>query len=218
HPRGYRGTRERPPKPGLPRPYDLRRWMVSPEGVNLLLRRPGHHWPRARSILEKEGYDPGRLGRIGFDPQGVLDPYWDYHHGGDGRTRPEMPVLFSTHFLPLLRSKSPGFLRQTLAAFLHLDLRNDPDLLAHVLALLVLAEGEEEFLHASRLLLARTPARRAALAPILARSPASLSGSARVTEEDLRRIESVSPEPVYAHRVAYFLYEMCRGVAKEYLL
>src|SRR6266540_4850407 len=55
HPRGYRGTRDRPPKAGLPRPYDLRRWLASSEGVNVLLRRLSHHWPRARSILLKFG-------------------------------------------------------------------------------------------------------------------------------------------------------------------
>ncbi|HET9954668.1 MAG TPA: hypothetical protein VFQ61_09190 [Polyangiaceae bacterium] len=100
HPRGYRGTKSRPPKPALPERLDLRGDLISASDVARQLIALESYLPEALALLEGRGYSKERLTRTRLD----ANLYLAYHHGAErGDTLGSLPTDFVRWVLPALR-------------------------------------------------------------------------------------------------------------------
>lgn len=215
HPRAYRGTKSRPPKLRQPEPFDLRLYIDTAHNQNRLLSDSGPHIGKALELLCRDGYDRERLAFV-ESGLGRVEPYSAYHHGIAEGLVPEMPALFSSHLLPLLKGLGIEAVKAYLSLFYVLTLHERPDLLPVFLALVSLEPGE--FISGwAKLIAAQKMERQAELACYLIESGITERSSEIFTASDLARFNSMTSEDVYSHRLYYLLAAMSEGSSKEYL-
>ena len=211
HPRSHRGKRDRRPKPRMPRPYDLRLYLLTPDAQTMTLRRLMPFWPEARDILVSEGYSAEQIARITFSAGGRLDPYWQYHHGpGDV---PAMPKVFSHKFLWSLRGHDEDHVRQAIVAFQKLEIDLEREGTEHLLEILTSC-GVEEFMASAEAI--SSTSRRRELAILLSAHSFSCRNMGLVPE-DVRQLDSASTNASFSHQAAYFLSAIKEGVPKGFL-
>lgn len=215
HPRAYKGTKTRPPKLRQPELIDLRLYIDIAHNQNKLLSDFRPHLGKALDLLCRDGYDRERLDFILSAP-GRVEPYLAYHHGITDGVVPEMPALFSSHLLPLLKALSIEVIKTYLSLFHGLALHERPDLLPVFLALVSLEPGE--FISGwAKLIAAQTMERQAELACYLIESGITKHSPEIFTAYDLARFNSTTSEDVYSHRLYYLFSALSEGSSKEYL-
>jgi len=215
HPRAYKGTKTRPPKLRQPEPVDLRPYMDTAHNQNRLIGDSSTHLQKVLELLCQEGYDRERLNFILSAPVRV-EPYLAYHHGITDGAAPEMPALFSSHLLPLLKALSIEVVKTYLSLFHGLALHEMPDVLPVFLALVSLEPGK--FISGwAKLIAAQTMERQAELACYLIESGITEHSPEIFTASDLARFNSMTSEDVYSHRLYYLFSALLEGSSKEYL-
>lgn len=215
HPRAYKGTKTRPPKLRQPEPVDLRPYMDTAHNQNRLIGDSSTHLQKVLELLCQDGYDRERLNFILSAPVRV-EPYLAYHHGITDGAAPEMPALFSSHLLPLLKAISIEVIKTYLSLFHGLALHERPDVLPVFLALVSLEPGK--FISGwAKLIAAQTMERQAELACYLIESGITEHSPEIFTASDLARFNSMTSEDVYSHRLYYLFSALLEGSSKEYL-
>ncbi|MHC9538512.1 MAG: hypothetical protein AB9903_03250 [Vulcanimicrobiota bacterium] len=215
HPRAYRGTKTRPPKLRQPELIDLRLYIDIAHNRNKLLSDFRPHLGKALDLLCRDGYDRERLAFV-ESSLGQVEPYLAYHHGITDGVVSEMPSLFSSHLLPLLKSLGSEAVKAYLSLFHGLALHERPDLLPVFLAFVSLEPGE--FISGwAKLIAAQIMERQAELACYLIESGITERSPEIFTAYDLARFNSTTSEDVYSHRLYYLLSTLSEGSSKEYL-
>ncbi|MBK7399774.1 MAG: hypothetical protein IPJ34_26845 [Myxococcales bacterium] len=121
HPRGYDGTKHKPPKRPARQPRDLRAWLTSPADLSRILAcHDAVHWTEARRALGALGHDDDAIDCALV----VLDEL------------PALPVGFVRTLLPSLRGVSRSTLRAIAARYRALGLDEEPTLRAALARLL----------------------------------------------------------------------------------
>jgi hypothetical protein len=215
HPRAYRGTKSRPPKARQSEPLDLRQHIDTEHNQNKLLSDSRPHLQKALDLLCRDGYDRERLAFISSAP-GRVEPYLAYHHGITDGTVPEMPALFSSHLLPLLKGQGSEAIRKYLSLFHALNLQQRPDLLPVFLMLVSHEPGEFKSGWAG-LIASQKPERQAELVCYLIESGITERNPGIFNADDLARFNGMTSEDVYSHRLYYLLSALAEGSSKEYL-
>lgn len=123
HPRAFRGTHRRPPKPPRPEPVDLRR--------HLLARR---HIDQVLDLLRDQAPQLARF------PRGT-DPYLGTHFGI--AAGPGFDPWFVQHVLPLLQSRPWSEVNRLAALARALDLQREEALRATLVGVLIAADDAE---------------------------------------------------------------------------
>jgi len=215
HPRAYRGTKSHPPKVRQTEPLDLRLYIGTAHNQNKLLSDSRTHLQKAMDLLCRDGYDRERLAFISSAP-GRVEPYIAYHHGITDGAAPEMPALFSSHLLPLLKGQGSEAIRKYLSLFHVLNLQQRPDLLPVFLMLVSLEPGE--FISGwAGLIASQKPDRQAELACYLIESGITERNPGIFTADDLARFNGMTSEDIYSHRLYYLLSELAEDSSKEFL-
>ncbi|MGV8118639.1 MAG: hypothetical protein AB2L14_02635 [Candidatus Xenobiia bacterium LiM19] len=215
HPRAYRGTKSRPPKPRQHEPLDLRLYIDTAHNQNKLLSDSETHLQKALELLNRDGYDRERLAFIS-SVAGRVEPYLAYHHGITDGAALEMPVLFSSHLLPLLKGQGSEAIRKYLSLFHALNLEQRPDLLPVFLMIVSLEPGE--FVSGwAGLIASQKPERQAELACYLIESGIAERNPGIFTADDLARFNGMTSEDIYSHRLYYLLSALAEGSSGEYL-
>src|SRR3954468_22423700 len=142
HPRAYRGTKHRPPRPRQPDPVDVRPY--------LLARR------RTDQVLELLG-----------QPRGI-DPYVAWNHRVDAT--PTFDPLFVTYLLPLLRACTWSQVGACAALARTLQLHVQPELRAALVGVFLAAEDPGRALAWWGHVLAHEPKQRLEAAQLVAAS------------------------------------------------
>ncbi len=129
HPRAFKGTKYRPPKPPRPAALDLRSALCSHRNTYVLLERL---WPwrvEALDQLARLRFDEAGLVRLARCPTPPLDPYLLFHHGGSP-TPAKLAPLFVEWILPALAGASWPIVRRAASLFTQLRLADERHLAA----------------------------------------------------------------------------------------
>lgn len=103
HPRAYKGTKQKPPKPKTFFKIDLRLYLCEKKHQNQLLLRLSKYWVEALIKLERVGYEVHSLSSIPTS-YFIVDPYYAYHHNLHvGIDSPELPIHFHRYLLGSLK-------------------------------------------------------------------------------------------------------------------
>src|SRR5438876_1141984 len=141
HPRAFKGTKYRPPKPPRPAALDLRSALCSKRNTYTLLERL---WPwRAEALaqLARLRFDEAGLARLARCPTPPLDPYLLFHHGGSPPPAKLAP-LFVEWILPALAGASWPIVRRAASLFEQLRLADERHLAALGARLVRVASAE----------------------------------------------------------------------------
>lgn len=103
HPRAYKGTKQKPPKPKTFSKIDLRLYLCDKKHQNQLLLRLSKYWVEALEKLERVGYKVHSLSSIPTS-YFIIDPYYAYHHNLHvAIDSPELPIHFHRYLLGSLK-------------------------------------------------------------------------------------------------------------------
>lgn len=123
HPRAFRGTRHRPPKPPRPEPVDLRQYLLSRRHIDQVI-----------DLLSERSPQVARF------PRGT-DPYLADHFGV--AAGPSFDPWFVLYVLPLLKSRPWSAVNRLAALARALDLQRDEALRATLVGVLIAADDAE---------------------------------------------------------------------------
>jgi len=180
HPRAFKGTKYRPPKPPRPAALDLRSALCSTRNTYTLLERL---WPwRAEALdqLARLRFDEAGLARLAQCPTPPLDPYLLFHHGGSP-TPAKLAPLFVEWILPALAGASWPIVRRAASLFGQLRLADELHLAA-LGARLVRVACAERALNWWEALVSQPGARRSDFLALVLDTGAWTENPARVSE------------------------------------
>lgn len=123
HPRAFRGTHRRPPKPPKPEPVDLRQYLLSRRHIDQVIDLLREQSPQVARF--PRGTDPYLAGHFGVASGASLDPW------------------FVVSVLPLLRGQPWSAVNRLAALGRALDLQREEALRATLVGLLIAAENAE---------------------------------------------------------------------------
>lgn len=212
HPRGFRGTKHKPPKAPEPLRGDLRPLPGALARTGSLL---SDLWPlRTSSLrrLRKLGLDEGGLARLVDCARPPSDPYLTFHHL-DVPNRAALPGGFVERLLPSLRGERWEVVRRAAALYQRLDLAHDAPLsLLAARALQVSRQKTLQWLEA----LEEQPRDRRVSFLALVLETGILQSGARL-EPDLSTDLARAPKAVYERWVYVTLDGLRRAINPRYL-
>ena len=211
HPRGFRGTKERPLKPKGPPLLDLRPHLSGPRGVNGLLLQLSPFQKEAEALL-------GDLPPLVDGHGKVRDVYLDRFHQAGHESLQLLPPFFRRGFLFGQRGAPWSRVMRVLSLARALNLENRPALrgcvsrlLAHPLTALALEWAEQIPGH--------PPERQVPLAELLIETDVAVRPPPGGIEALLGRVSDLSPEPsAYHHRMDALLRTLRAGRDPAYLM
>jgi len=200
HPRAYRGTLRRPPKPAGQRPPDLRPYTCDPRALRLLLTRFSDHHAAALERLGREGVDGSRLDFNAADVGSA------FQHGS-GRFH-DLPLAFRASLLLALRDAPWTEVEAALGAWWALGLAENHALRAALLHLVATRGASWR-----QAVVERPPSRRLALAE------GALANALESPPLDaLRELDPLVSDGRYPAALGMLLEALGRGVSQGYLM
>lgn len=202
HPRGYQGTKVRPPKRAAQRPVDLRPLLCSPVGMGELLARIAPTFAQIRPLLEGL-LPPAALDRLDDADAIRADPWsWSWRTTTPKRIL-ALPTILQRNLIWPIQHLEWSELGGFLTTYWALGLNEDAALRRCVSRLLALAP-DRHGLAWSALLARESPERRAHLAELIVESGALAELPAGPDPRQLDRLLEVSRasrDPVYRYRM-----------------
>jgi len=215
HPRGFQGTKYRPPKRAEPRAFDLRPILCSPAGLGELLQR------FAPSLAQLEGQaSRGEFARLGDPAANRRDPRTGAWRAATPRRARSLPRAFQRTLLWPLRSGDWAVVRGLVSTFWALGLDQDEALRRCVSQLLAASPGSARTRWAD-LLARELPERRTHLAELVLESGAAaglLAGPQGAQADALLEVSRSSCDRVYRHRIHQALTALQRTADLSFLL
>jgi len=192
HPRAFKGTRHKPPKPAARARCDLRGDLCVEANTRRLLSAL---WPErggAAHHLRGRGLDPAALRRLLSPSAAPLDPYLLFHH--DSPSRVPLPAVFVERVLPSLGGAPLSTLRRM--AVLHDRLGMDAELAA-LGARLLRAAGHERGLGWWNVIESQPPERRPTFLALALETGACHEAPAPIDHATWRHLGHDAPADVY---------------------
>lgn len=206
HPRAYKGTKQKPPKPKTFSKIDLRLYLCEKKHQNELLLRLSKYWVEALVKLERVGYEVHSLSSIP-NSYFILDPYYAYHHNLHvAIDSPELPRHFHRYLLGSLKSLTWREVIDYLSIYWGLVLDSQLNLLSVISRLL--SHRNDNTLKWCQIIAQQPDARRLIFTTILIETEIY---SKPVLIEDIERFNQIANESNYA----YWLYCLFRALKKE---
>jgi hypothetical protein len=220
HPRAYRGTKTKPPKPSSPdEPLDARPHLCVKRNLDALLRHLAPLVPDALERLEKAGRPRPALLRLGDAVLGGTDPYLAYHHGQKGELGLwSWPPAFVSGILPALRGEGMPRVLEALALLRALDLERDQALLLALGHLLSHENAPCALPWIGELLSGRRPQHRVLVTALLAASGAWRAQPQRLGSHELDRLFATPDATRLAHRLHYLFRMVASGIDPHEIL
>lgn len=200
HPRAFRGTKYKPPKPPQPAPVDLRPHLYTPSHEARLLAHLSPHFEDAIARLARVHPYAEVVGAYG---RAALYPYGQCCQPDCRKQIAALPPMFRRYLLFFLRAYKWATISQALGAYYAMDLEHDARLRSCICTLAATRIGGVRWLS----LIAHMPAhRRAHFADLLIEL--EWRGPWELTDElakDLLRADALCSDAVYRHRMHYAL-------------
>ena len=201
HPRAYRGTKHKPPKPPRVAPDDLRPHLCVAADEDRILARLSPHFEEAVALVEKDHPYGGVLRSQG---RGSLRPYGQCWPPECRKQIAALPVGFRRHLLWNLRACDWEHVSAALSAYWALGLDQDVRLRRCISTLLSLYQPRQtvDWCH---VIAKMPPHRRIHFAELLIESSAYWTAPDEQIVGGLIRADALSSDSVYRHRMFYAL-------------
>ncbi|MFN0134905.1 MAG: hypothetical protein ACKVS9_02180 [Phycisphaerae bacterium] len=212
HPRAYRGTKHKPPKPGKLAPLDLRPYLCRPASEQRVLHALRPHLANALPFIDQRHPLAAILRKHG---ETCLQPFALHSQHGHRAQIAALPSDFRHYFLWLLRGTTMRDCAATLATYRTLDLAHDHALRAAIQVAQVELAANLDWRDA----LAALPRERRAHAVELVaeHGPHPLALQRRHMPELMQAAE-LSCDRVFRHRIAFCLDTIAQRKSLRYAL
>jgi hypothetical protein len=210
HPRAYRGTKYKPPKPPQTPPVDLRSHLCVPADEERILARLGPYLDEAAAQIEKE-QPPESSNCDGPQAPGRC---WTAEYR---KQIAALPSCFRRHLLWSLRDRDWKDVSTVLSTYWALGLEQDTQLRRCVSVLLAVASQQ----HAAAwcgLIAKMPPARCVHFAELVNESQACQTELDEKTTSGLLRADVLSPDWAYRHRMYHALGCVAEGYSLSYVI
>jgi hypothetical protein len=213
HPRAWKGTKARPPKPGKPLGLDLRPHLANSRDVNALIARLAPFQKEAGRLLRNADILSGELPAL-LDGKGrPKDVYLACLHQGIGRSVLSLPAPFRRGLLFWRRGKPWKTIGRLQALYWALDLERRPALRRCLER--PLSFGNLDWLD---LLQEQPRERQTAFAELLLESGVDWQDCPRDLAEILKKAGDLSADTHYRNRTYALLRTVSRGGNVRHLL
>jgi hypothetical protein len=213
HPRAYKGTKQKPPKPKVFSKIDLRLYLCDRKHQNQVLLRLSKHWVDALKQLERVGYDIHSLSSIPTEDF-ILDPYYAFHHNLHVTINtPELPILFHRYLLGSLKGLGWTEVMDYLSIYWGLALDSQPNLLPGISRLL--SQINNNTLKWCQLIAQQPDSRRLIFTTILIETQIYCNP---VCVEDIEQFNQITSESNYAYWLYCFFITLKKGISVDYIL
>ena len=120
HPRAYKGTTHKPPKPRKTLLVNIHKHLCHQQTLKKILKTLTPYWPSALVLLEKAGYRTTALKSTDIE---TGDLYFAYHHSGYGKEAAEKyPEPFVEYILPNIKGLAWPIVAEFLSIYWSLSL------------------------------------------------------------------------------------------------
>ncbi|OKH34222.1 hypothetical protein NIES2101_39350 [Calothrix sp. HK-06] len=213
HPRAYKGTKQKPPKPKAFSKTDLKLYLCDKKHQNQLLLRLSKHWVEALKKLENVGYEVHSLSSVPTEDF-ILNPYYAYHHNLHvAIDSPELPIHFHRYLLSSLKGLGWKEVIDYLSIYWGLSLDSQLNLLPAISRLL--SQRNDNTLKWCQIITQQPDSRRLIFTTILIETKAY---STRVFTKDIERFNQIAGESNYAYWLYCFFGALKKGISADYIL
>jgi len=206
HPRAYKGTKDRPPKPRMPARVDLRPHLANPRDVNALVRRLAPFGGEASSLLKRRDV----LGRDLPPLAGIRDLFMACVHPEAEGSLHALPDSFRRGFLFWLRGMPWKHVRGWLALYWNLQLESRPPL-RRCLSRLLARSLTPDALDWATLVAQQPRERQVAFAELVVEAEVGRDPCTAEIRACVARVDDLTPDGFYRHRTFALLGTIRKG-------
>lgn len=213
HPRAYKGTKQKPPKPKAFSKIDLRLYLCDKKNQNQVLLRLSKHWIEALKPLERVGYNTSSLSAIPTEDF-IIDPYYAYHHNlYVAINLPELPIPFHRYLLGTLKGLAWTEVIDYLAIYWGLELDSQLNMLSAISRLLSYINNNT--LKWCQIIVQQPSLRRLIFTTILIETEFYETS---VLIEDVERFNQIVSEENYSYWLYCFFQALKKDISVNYIL